>query len=102
MINKVFLNGDNVSENIKLDSSYDDFLKKNKSNIRDFTSLSFDNDDYSHLSVKSNMSKTEDMLNQIYHKYQDIARVDASNFAKLGKQFKDLDEEIARDLDNTN
>ena len=41
-------------------------------------------------------------LNQIYHKYQDIARVDASNFAKLGKQFKDLDEEIARDLDNTN
>ncbi|EUC77304.1 hypothetical protein HMPREF9092_0217 [Eubacterium sulci ATCC 35585] len=48
------------------------------------------------------MSKTEDMLNQIYRKYQDIARVDASNFAKLGKQFKDLDEEIARDLDNTN
>lgn len=48
------------------------------------------------------MNDTENMLNQIYYKYQRIARVDASNFTKLGKQFKDLDEEIARDLNNSN
>lgn len=91
-----------MSKNIKLDDSYEEFLKKNNASVSDNVSLSFDSDDYSHLSIKSNMNDTENMLNQIYYKYQRIARVDAINFTKLGKQFKDLDEEIARDLNNSN
>jgi hypothetical protein len=91
-----------VSTDIKLDDSYEKFLKKNNSSVSLNVSLSFENDDYSHLSVKSNMNDIKNMLSQIYCKYQDIARVDASNFAKLGRQFKELDEEIARDLNNSN
>lgn len=64
-----------MSKNIKLDDSYQEFLKKNNASVSDNVSLSFDSDDYSHLSIKSNMNDTENMLNLIYYKYQRIARL---------------------------
>ena len=45
-----------MSTDIKLDDSYEKFLKKNNSSVSLNVSLSFENDDYSHLSVKSNMN----------------------------------------------
>lgn len=55
-----------MSKDIKLDDSYEKFLKKNNSSVSLNVSLSFENDDYSHLSVKSNMNDIKSMLSQIY------------------------------------
>ena len=51
-----------MSTDIKLDDSYEKFLKKNNSSVSLNVSLSFENDDYSHLSVKSNMNDIKNML----------------------------------------
>lgn len=90
-----------MGDDIKLDESYDQFLQKNQENAIEFDSMNFIVDDYSSLSVKTNMSEIEDKLNKIYYKYQGISRVDAVNFAKLGEQFEDLDRDIANDLSTT-
>ena len=87
-----------MADDIRLDSSYEDFLNQTQANLGTFSALSYTIDNCSAVTVKTNMDQSISDVDSIFYKYQGIARVDAGNFAKVQEDFRDLDTEIERQL----